>query len=219
MATADRPEQPRKPVERPADWYCGANRRSGGTCRKRAGFGTDHVGFGSCNNHAGSTTAGKIRAGRLEAKAMAASVAEELDLDPYDALLWCVRLAAGELAFFTAKAAGIDNDKIVVDHMRVRRHEGDASSFVERTSHSDLSIWVRSKQEAMERLVRFTKAAIDAGVAERHVRVAERYGELIGRLLEGVLHDLKLTDEQAERAPAIVRQHLTVLEGGKAVAA
>ena len=37
---------------------CGARRRqSDGTCRKQAGWGTDHFGFGRCRLHGGATPA------------------------------------------------------------------------------------------------------------------------------------------------------------------
>lgn len=36
---------------------CNAQRRSGGTCRQAAGWGTSHAGYGACKLHGGSTPA------------------------------------------------------------------------------------------------------------------------------------------------------------------
>jgi len=41
---------------------CGGERPQGDLCRHVAGWGTDHVGFGECRLHGGSTPAGRRRA-------------------------------------------------------------------------------------------------------------------------------------------------------------
>jgi len=42
--------------------FCEAKKRQGpGTCHKPAGWGTDHVGYGACRLHGGSTAAGRRR--------------------------------------------------------------------------------------------------------------------------------------------------------------
>lgn len=38
--------------------FCGARTRQGGTCRKPAGWGTDHPGVGRCRLHGGATPTG-----------------------------------------------------------------------------------------------------------------------------------------------------------------
>lgn len=187
---------------------CGARTRTGGTCRKPAGAGTDHVGFGSCKLHAGSTPNGRKHAARVVAE----SLAVELDLAPHDALMWCVRVAAGELAFLTTKVAQLEQTALLVEHVRER--DSDDGSFVERTSNAQLHVWIRARQDAAERLAKFAKLAIDAGVAERHVRVAEQYGELIAQLIDGILGDLDLTPKQLRLAADAVPRRLRLIEGG-----
>lgn len=44
----------RLPSKEP-DEHCNARTRSGGYCKNRAGYGTDHVGVGRCKFHGGST--------------------------------------------------------------------------------------------------------------------------------------------------------------------
>lgn len=41
---------------------CGAKARKGGRCQKQAGWGTDHLGYGPCRLHGGSTPAHRKRA-------------------------------------------------------------------------------------------------------------------------------------------------------------
>lgn len=50
---------------------CGANKKSGGTCGRVAGAGTDHLGYGSCNLHTGATVSGRKHAATLRADAWA----------------------------------------------------------------------------------------------------------------------------------------------------
>lgn len=37
---------------------CGAKTKSGGICKKKSGWGTDHVGTGKCRLHGGNSKAG-----------------------------------------------------------------------------------------------------------------------------------------------------------------
>lgn len=57
-------------MEIPPNPHCGAKlKRGDGTCGKPAGWGTDHVGWGNCRLHAGSTTTGRKHAKQLRQEA------------------------------------------------------------------------------------------------------------------------------------------------------
>lgn len=194
---------------------CGAATRSGGRCSKQAGWGTEHVGVGKCRLHGGSTPTHQRRAAREMAVVMGA----EHDIEPQDALLWCIRIAAGEVNYCSAQIAELEAaDAVGHPVVEVERAAGDAEgTLVERRRQTvALNIWIRARQDAVERLARFSKMALDAGVAERQVRVAERYGQQIAQLLAGVLAELDLNERQQRRAPDVVRRHLVLLEGGQA---
>lgn len=68
--------------------------------------------------------------------------------------------------------------------------------------------------EALERdrCARFAKTALDAGIAERQVRLAEQQGALIVAVLRAVLADpaLGLTAEQRKAVPDVARKHLAI---------
>jgi hypothetical protein len=70
---------------------------------------------------------------------------------------------------------------------------------------------MRLWNDERDRVARIAKAALDAGVAERHVQLAERYGEQLATLLRAVLYDpaLALTDAQQSVLPDLLRRHLT----------
>lgn len=56
-----------------------------------------------------------------------------------------------------------------------------------------------------DRCARFAKMAIEAGLAERLVRLADRQGAIIEAVLATVFERLELTDEQRRAAPAALR--------------
>jgi len=171
---------------------CGAKTRAGAACKKVAGFGTDHVGRGRCKFHGGSTPNHQKSAALEEAKIMG----EEMDVDPLDALLWCVRIAAGEIAYCSAQIAQLEQPTV-------------STMFGPK-----LNMWIETRQVAVNQLAKYSKMALDAGVAERQVQMAERFGEMLAELIGAILGDLDLTPGQKRKAPKIVRGHLQALEGG-----
>jgi hypothetical protein len=171
---------------------CGAKTRGGGKCKKQKGWGTEHLGTGRCKLHGGNTESGEKSA----AKEAAVIMGQALDVDPHDALLTCVRIAAGEVAYCTGEIGTLEKAT-------------ESTMFGEQ-----LNIWIQVRQKAMLSLAKFSKMALDAGVAERQVQVAERYGEMLATLISGILGDLGLSKAQQKKAPAIVTRHLQALEAG-----
>jgi hypothetical protein len=62
-----------------------------------------------------------------------------------------------------------------------------------------------------DRCAGFAAKAVAAGLAERTVRLAERQGELIAKVLMAVFEDLNLDDTQREAAPDVIRRHLELI--------
>lgn len=172
---------------------CGAQRRTGGTCKMAAGFGTNHLGFGRCKYHGGSTPNGRLNSAKQEAIFMGAPK----EINPVEALTWCIHITAGEIEWFSERIAELDKE----------------DWFEQSILGKQMNIMVRERDNAIVRLARFSKDAISLGIAERRVRIAEQYGAALARLLKGILDDLELSEVQRQRAPAIVRKHLILLEG------
>lgn len=67
--------------------------------------------------------------------------------------------------------------------------------------------------EERDRVAKVAKAALDAGVAERAVGLAERHGAFLAELLRRVFADpeLGLGSAQQERLPDVLRRHLVTM--------
>lgn len=183
------------PEEGPDVPWCGEptrrRTRSGGEyvdyCEAPAGRGTEHPGAGPCRRHA-------ARLGRATgAWIVAHAFARALDVTPWEALLWAVKLAAGRVAFIEAKL-------------------GAAADDAELEPSGRLHSWVKLSEVERDRLARISKLAIDAGVAERLVRQLELEAQLMLRATTLTLDELGLDESTRERALGIMSRNLLALE-------
>ena len=175
---------------------CGAKKRGGGRCTLRAGWGTIHPGSGSCKLHGGSVP-NHIKAAASDEYRKLLGVA--IEINPFDALLWCIRLRAGEIKWLTERMASLTKEE-----------EWTEETLVGKQFH----LFARERQHAMSDLARYSQMAISLGIAERSVRLAEAYGQTLGRLIKGILEELGLTEEQKRAAPGIVRKWLIQISAG-----
>jgi hypothetical protein len=200
-------------VQAPAKPLCNARTRSGGRCRKPAGAGTPHLGIGACKLHGGSTPPHLLAAANHEARVLG----QIADVEPQDALLYCVRRAAGDVAWYEAKIAALEEEEAIgpptttlttaeknAGKEKVAKHTREAPA--------EVHIWVRLRDQALERLARFAKMAIDAGIDERRVRSAERMGDLVAALLETVFESLDVKPAERAKVLPIVQSRMLELE-------
>lgn len=175
---------------------CGAKKKgTKGTCSMPAGWGTSHYGIGKCKLHGGSTE-----------NHIKAAVGEEyrelfgrpMEINPLDALIMCIKICAGEVKWLSDRMVNLDEVDFVEDTIAGKQFH----------------LYARERTKRMQDLARFSHMAISLGIAERAVKLAETYGEMIARLIQGILADLELNEEQRARAPQIVRRHLIALDGG-----
>ena len=156
-------------------------------------------------------------AAKQEAAEHAVVMGLPIDIDPLDALLHCVRITAGEVEYASVQVAALNADEALVqqaEHTEGRMAEGPVS-VTKTSSIAQLHAWVRTRQDAVDRLARYSKMCLDAGVAERQIQIAEHMGTTIGRLLTAVLGELVLTPEQELKAPTIVARQLSLMAGGE----
>lgn len=193
--------QPGKPVQ-PAprnrqekkEWgKCNARTVAGGKCRRPAGAGTEHLGHGACDKHGGQVATHAANAATRQAIEF---MGAPKDINPLDALIWCIKLTAGEVEFCNDQMAALEQDDWL------------ESTLIGKQLH----IWARERQKAVDRLVHYSATAIKLGIAERAIKLAEAYGASIAAFARGLLTDLSLTPEQEKAAPALVRKHLMLLE-------
>lgn len=141
-----------------------------------------------------------------------------VDIEPMDALLLCVRIAAGEVAYTTWKISCLEEEEATWQSESVierEAHGGEkAESYTEtqRSNSAMLNIWITARSGATDRLARYSKMALDAGIAERQLQLAETAGDNLAIGIRGVLDGLGLTAEQEQKAPELVRTMLQRLE-------
>jgi hypothetical protein len=175
---------------------CGAKKKNGEPCRAFAGQGTEHAGVGRCRWHLGNTEAHRKHAVKLKAEQEVQKArgvfGQKIPVEPTEAMLSVLHLSAGQLAWLHDELA----------------EQEDKRSF-------DGQVLMRLWNDERDRVARISKAALDAGVAERHIKLAERYGEAIATVLRAIFYDpgLGLTPAQRDRLPDLVRRHLGAVEG------
>lgn len=166
---------------------CGAVKR-GNACRRPAGWGTEHPGFGHCKLHGGNTPGGKKAALKAAAAAMARADVIEIDVNAVDGVLYPIRRMAALAMHYRRRMAAMDPG---------------ADGWV---------WWADREREALDDLARWSKMALDAGVAERKVQLAERWGQQIAAALDDAIGPVNL--QPAVRAGIVERfaASLTLLE-------
>jgi len=180
---------------------CGQIGTSSGTpCRFPAGSGTHHLGIGPCWKHGGGKIGTHRRSLGEQAWELAVKLAGELNVTPWEALLLEVRRSA-----FRASAVDMKLDRVVAQR----------DSDEERTD-PEVFAWLRESRNERRHLARVSKAAIDAGVAERLVRNLELEVQLVTEVLGAVLDALNLPHEQNMQALEIAHTRLLSIESGEA---
>lgn len=172
---------------------CGARTRNGRTCNNPAGYKTDHLGYGNCHLHAGATPNGITHAQREAATDQVARLGLPRNIDPQTALLEEVHRTAGHVAYLE-QLVQHGTDELTVDTMF-----GPKPSF-----------WFDLYRQERARLIDVCKAAVQCGVAERHVQLAEQQGHQIANIILLVFNDprLGLSGEQRATGRIVVSEKL-----------
>lgn len=175
---------------------CGARlRQAEGTCRKTAGWGTDHPGYGACRLHGGSTVTQTVGAARRRAEADVRAVLAELDIpaveDPLAALL---ELAGQVIAWQKATAT-------LVNGLEELRYEDSKGSEQLR---SEVVLYER----AMDRAVNVLAAIARLNIEERLARVTERQADAVIDAIDAALAAVGVTGQDAARAKQAAARHL-----------
>lgn len=173
---------------------CGAKKRGGGKCQLAKGYGTNHPGIGNCKFHGGSVP-NHVKAAAQEEYRML--LGKPLEINPFDAILWCIRIRAGEVQWLTERMAELQE-----------------KAWVEQTiAGKQFHLFARERHAAMNDLARFSNMAVSLGIAERSVRLAEQYGELLYRLFTNFINDprVPMTKVQKEVCKPVFREHLIAL--------
>ncbi len=185
---------------------CSAHRAdSGEPCKNRA-----LAGLNVCYYHGGAApqvrAAGKRRVAEAKAEMSVeraldkarAMLSVPIDADPTEALLEALWRASSLVSYWQAA-----RDELM----------GDAPLSATATGALEKHTLMRAYEDAVDRLARIAKLAVDAGVAERQVRLTEELGRLVSARMQAAMDDLDLTPEQRARVPAIMKARLELLPG------
>jgi hypothetical protein len=112
------------------------------------------------------------RYARIRALEEAEQFGGAIDVGPIELLLGMVHRAAGVVAWLRLKVEALGPDELV--------------------ENGRPSVWVALEAEWLDRAARTAKMALDAGVAERQIRIAERTGAKIAAALEEAVEPLEL---------------------------
>lgn len=118
----------------------------------------------------------------------------EIDLTPWDALLYEVRRTGYRTVWLDQR---LDEE---VTRERQLEHETEESD--RRGQAAEVRKWLAESRKERMHLARVSKAAVDAGLAERYVQSIEIEARLIAGVLERAIGVLDLTYEQ-KRAVAL----------------
>ena len=69
---------------------------------------------------------------------------------------------------------------------------------------TDAQVWLLIYREERKHMVSVAKLTLDAGIAERQVRLAEQQGLLLATAIRSILNALNLTPEQQSQVPHVV---------------
>jgi len=197
---------------RDPDKVCGG-KTPNGPCQQWAGAGTSHKGIGACKRHGGATPNHQVAAEKHMAVERMRTFGLPIDTDPQTALLDEIKRTAGHVAWLSSRIQNLDDSQAAYE----RATEGEEAESVPGVKEPLLdktmfgpkpSVWIGIYQTERQHLARVCKMALDAGVAERQVALAEQQGQLLAEVIRGILSDLRLSPEQQQQAPVIVRKHL-----------
>lgn len=120
---------------------------------------------------------------------MAHKIAQVLEISPWEALLLAVKRAAAWAAFYESKLAEVEDDDDL-------RPNGSAYH------------WVESAERVNEKLARWSKMAVDAGVQKILIERAQTEGALIAQVMNAAIAGANLDEETERRLRAALRQAL-----------
>lgn len=132
---------------------------------------------------------------RVEAEKAAKAVATfglPREIDPQSALLEEVHRTAGHVAWLSTLIGELDQGEL---------KQLDMSEKFEKPS-----VWVELYQVERVHYARVAKMAIDAGIEERRVKLAEAHGEQLGAVIRNVLADVFALLGAAGVAAEIIRR-------------
>jgi hypothetical protein len=171
---------------------CGARKKNGERCRAIAGTGTQHPGIGACKFHGGSTPNGNKAALKRELTQRMATLGEPIEkTTALDALLQELWASTGHVAWLRQQLADMSKDELG-------------------TAYGQAVTGMYAAER--DRKTRIARMAIESGVDEAAIRVAEAQLTLLGTALSKAADTAGLSEPMRRRLGAALRDELGALE-------
>jgi alpha-D-ribose 1-methylphosphonate 5-triphosphate synthase subunit PhnG len=177
--------------------YCGAKKRQGeGTCRRPAGWGTDHAGVGHCKLHGGCTKNQRKKAKSQIVDAEVREILQREPLNPVSDPLHQLQMLAAEILrikdIFAAKVEALSEWEY--------RNDDD---------NEELRAVIQGYERGLDRANRVLVSMARLDLDERFARIDEAraivVAAVIERVLDGVGVDPKSIDVRASVARELIR--------------
>lgn len=204
-----------------------SDREEDGSPSKRAGEPCSNAprkGGYVCRYHGGSTAhiarAAQQRLVMMSAQGEIAQLMRDCDIpdqNPVDGLMEVVRVAGSMMRLLAIKVGELDEDPTITEEVDLEtltvKRTGGLNGFWGFDKDNQMAIhpYVQLLRIWSERYEKACKTALDAGVAERQVKLAENQAELLATAVKAILAGLNLTPEQWELAPRVVATQLRQL--------
>jgi hypothetical protein len=179
---------------------CGAVKDDGTTCQLQAGWGTNHVGYGQCKLHLGSTRNHVKAARREQLMAAAALYGMPRVVDPNEALLEVLYAAAGSWDFFISEVNDLDTPWItqrVPGGFRIDEHPA-----------------LTAADRAFKNYMKIVDVVAKVDIDKRQLQINEIQAIMMAKLVTQLLDapELALTKEQRDMGRMVAGKQLRALE-------
>lgn len=137
-----------------------------------------------------------------------ARLGKQREIHPAEALLESVYLAAGEVDFWRDKLDTIDEDDLTWGRTSQRVGHGPEGPIDVDTFEAKPHVYKVMFDQAQEKLVKYSAAALKAGVDERRIQLAEKQGAMVGEVIKRILDRLDLSRDQQILVGEVVPEEL-----------
>lgn len=165
-----------------------------------------------CRNHGGASPQAKAAAERRITEAQLSEAVQTyglpIDVSPTEALLDEVKWTAGHVTWLRMKVQEFTEEALTWGKRSVVDKVGGEFPGTDTTEAAGPPILLDLYQRERAHLVSVCKAALQAGVEERRVRLAESQGAMLADVIRRILGDLDLTAEQTAKVSEVVPRHL-----------
>lgn len=188
---------------------CGAKKRQGeGTCRRTAGWGTDHVGHGCCKFHGGATPNHKKKAAVEIVDAEVKKILTLENVEPLGDPITQLQVLAGE----AIRIKDIFAQKVT---------ELEEWSYKNGEATEDVRAVVAGLERGMDRAHRIVLSMAKLDLETRLVKLSEAQAELLRYVVERVLNskELALDKERRQMGRTILARELTAVTSATSSAA